>query len=262
MVLNDHQSSFKVASLGSGSKGNATLVAAGRTSLMIDCGFTLKETLSRCQRLGFAAEDLNAILVTHEHQDHIKGAGALSRKLKIPIYTSQGTYLSDKLGAVDFRRIKSYEDFVIGDLNIKPFSVPHDAREPCQFMFSAFGKRLGVLSDLGSITKPIIELLSNCQALMLEMNHDFEMLMNGPYPYQLKQRVAGNLGHLNNQQTLELLKKLDFEHLELMIATHLSEQNNCPQLVRKELDRLFLERQVQVKVAGQWDGFDWVDIIN
>ncbi|MRX27070.1 MBL fold metallo-hydrolase [Kangiella sp. HZ709] len=251
---------FKVASLGSGSKGNGTLVSAGSTNLLIDCGFTVKETLKRFAALEFSPQSLSAILVTHEHQDHIKGAGALSRRFNIPVFTTQGTFLSGKIGECDFRAISPFQHFSIDKLMVEAFSVPHDAREPCQFVLQYNDKRLAVVSDLGSITQPIIEKMQSCHALLLEMNHDYEMLMTGVYPMSLKRRVGGKLGHLNNQQSIELLKQLDFDRLELMVATHLSEQNNCPRIVESLLAETFENKAIVYKVANQEQGLDWIEL--
>ncbi len=253
-------SGLKIASLGSGSKGNATLIQSEQACIMVDCGFTLKETELRCQKLGFDLASLSAILVTHEHQDHIKGSGPLSRKYQVPIYSSQGTFLSGKFGQpYEYFKIKPYQDFELGDLTIIPFNVPHDAREPCQFVIQVADRRLAILSDLGKITEPIVELLATCQGILLEMNHDYEMLMNGPYPYQLKQRVGGSLGHLNNQQSLDLLAQLDLSQLSLVVATHLSEQNNCPNLVKRQLNDVFADSAVEYHVADQTEGLYWLD---
>lgn len=252
---------FKVASLGSGSKGNATLVSAGDVHLLIDCGFTVKEISKRFDLLGFQPENLSAILVTHEHQDHIKGAGALSRKYKLPVYATHGTCLSGKLGDCQQKYISLFEHFSFEGVRIEAFSIPHDAREPCQFVIDYAGKRLGVISDLGSVTKPIIEKLQSCHALLLEMNHDYDLLMKGVYPLSLKRRVGGNLGHLNNQQSIELLKKMDLDKLEFVVATHLSEQNNCPKLVEDLLKQALENTKVQYKIADQQSGLGWVNLI-
>lgn len=251
---------FKVSSLGSGSKGNATLVSAGSTHLLIDCGFTVKETLKRFEALEFDAENLTAILVTHEHQDHIKGVGALSRRFNLPVYTTHGTYLSGKLGDCNSNFISLFEHLSINDVVIEAFSIPHDAREPCQFVIEFNCKRLAIVSDLGSFTQPIIDKLRTCNALLLEMNHDYEMLMSGVYPYSLKQRVGGNLGHLNNHQSIELLKKMDFHKLDFVVATHLSEQNNCPQMVEALLADTLQDSTVEYRVATQESGLDWLEL--
>lgn len=263
-VVND-DFSLKVASLGSGSKGNCTLVASQQSLLVIDCGFTLKEFLLRLEKFKISPESIDAILVTHEHQDHIKGAGALSRKYSIPVYATRGTELSEKLGKVkNFNRVISKQPFNIKDLRIEPFLVPHDAREPCQFTFHSQQKKLSLLSDLGSVTSTVIEALDHSHALLLEMNHDWNMLQQGVYPDYLKRRVGGDFGHLNNDQSLALLKKLNLESLELLVATHLSEENNSADLVQSELsaflDSANLSKQVQSSVACQQQGLSWFKI--
>lgn len=263
-IIND-DFSLKVASLGSGSKGNSTLIASQQSLLAIDCGFTLKEFLIRLEKFEVSPEAIDAILVTHEHQDHIKGAGALSRKYAIPVYATRGTELSEKLGKIkDFNRVVSKESFEIKDIRVEPFLVPHDAREPCQFSFHSNQKKLSLLSDLGSITDTVIHALNHSHALLLEMNHDRDMLQQGVYPDYLKRRVGGDFGHLNNEQSLALLNRLNLDSLELLVATHLSEENNSTDLVLSELSA-FLERAnlsdtVQSLVACQQKGLNWFKI--
>lgn len=257
--------SLKTASLGSGSKGNCTLIASQQALIVVDCGFTLKEFIVRLAKFNLSPEAIDAILVTHEHQDHIKGAGALSRKYSIPIYATRGTELSEKLGKVDdFYRVIPKQIFQIKDCVIEPFLVPHDAREPCQFTFQSGQKKLSLLSDLGSITNTVIESVKDSHALLLEMNHDWSMLQQGKYPDYLKRRVGGDFGHLNNDQSLSLLKQLELNSLELLVATHLSEENNSAALVQSELSKFLklagLDNQVHCSVASQDNGLDWLSI--
>jgi phosphoribosyl 1,2-cyclic phosphodiesterase len=252
---------LKVASLGSGSKGNSTLIATKEATVMVDCGFTLKETLKRLERLEVMPYDIDAVLVTHEHQDHISGVGPLSRKFNIPVWSTRGSLLSGKCGKLnEFSIIEGFQRFQIHDLDIVPISVPHDAREPCQYLFKAYGKQLGVLTDLGSYTPEIIDVLQSCDGLLLECNHDEEMLWNGPYPRSLKQRVGGPLGHMSNKQAITLLEKVHSERLKLLIASHISEQNNCPNLVQQSVAEAIQWPLNDVIISEQDQGFGWYEL--
>lgn len=251
---------MQVASLGSGSKGNATLVQHGDATLMIDCGFSAKETERRLTILGVDAADLTAILVTHEHGDHIRGVGALSRKYDLPVYCSSGTARGDNLGKIaDLNIINLHQSFSIAEIEIQPVPVPHDAREPCQFIFRAAQRVLGLLTDLGSISAHVESEYRACETLLLEFNHDLDMLARGPYPPALKQRVAGNWGHLNNVQAINFLEILLGERLNQLIATHISETNNCASMVASAIEP-YTEAVDQVTLASQSEGFDWLGV--
>ena len=228
---------MRFASLGSGSRGNATLVEAEGTRLLLDCGFPARELEQRLARLAVDADSLDAILVTHEHQDHIRGVGAVARRYGLPVWLSHGTRRSGRLGEVSDVRLlpPDHTDFQIGDIQISPYPVPHDAREPVQFVFQCKHSRLGVLTDTGTVTPHILDMLQACDALLLECNHDPQMLASGPYPPSLQRRVGGRLGHLSNRQAGELLEKLDHARLQHLVAGHLSERNNRPELVREAL---------------------------
>ena len=220
---------MRFAMLGSGSRGNGTLVSAGSTTVLVDCGFMLRETERRLARLEARAQDLAGILVTHEHADHIGGVARLARKYRIPVYLTRGTY--DGWPDAPVPRVQKFsagEGFTIGELMVQSFPVPHDAREPCHFVFSDGTRRVGTVSDAGSVNEPMQRALSGLDALMLEFNHDFEMLVNGPYPAALRDRVGGALGHLSNRQSAELLLALDVSRLRHLVLTHLSEKNNTP----------------------------------
>lgn len=252
---------LKVASLGSGSKGNATIVSNGESTVMVDCGFTIKETLKRLQTLELDAHSIDAILVTHEHQDHISGVGPLSRKFNIPVWATRGSILSGKCGALSqLHYISGFKDFSVGSLTIVPLPVPHDAREPCQFLFKHQQQHLAILTDLGSFTPEIIEQLKSCNGLLLECNHDEQMLWDGVYPERLKRRVAGQYGHMSNKQAVDLLTKLNKNQLQLLIASHLSEKNNCPILVRESLAKAMSWPEQKILIAEQDQGFSWQEI--
>jgi len=252
--------SLRFSSLGSGSEGNALLVAVGRTHVLMDCGFGLRDTLARLARLGVSPEQLSGIVVTHEHSDHISGVARLARKFNLPVWLTHGTLRSKPAAfadVADINEIAPHLAFSIGDIEILPYPVPHDAAEPVQFVFSDGTFRLGVLTDAGHGTAHIERMLSGCHALVLECNHDTEMLMNGDYPYSLKQRVGGRFGHLNNKESGDILSKLDVSNLQHLIAAHLSRKNNAPELAVSALSTAIGCEKNWVGVASQEEGFSW-----
>ncbi len=249
---------MRFASLGSGSRGNATVVEAGATRLMIDCGFSCAETEKRLDRLEIEPESIDAILVTHEHSDHIAGVARFSRRFGTEVWMTHGTELMHQGGELAaLRCFSSHQSFRIGDITVDPFPVPHDAREPCQFVFSRGESRLGLLTDAGSITRHMVEALDGLDALILEFNHDPQMLAEGPYPPSLKARVGGDYGHLSNSQAASLLEKLDLGRLKLLVAAHLSEKNNHPDLAHEHLSRVLDGHGTAFHIAGQSDGTGW-----
>jgi phosphoribosyl 1,2-cyclic phosphodiesterase len=251
---------MRFAFLGSGSEGNSLLVQAGDTTLMLDCGFSVSETVSRLSRLGLQAEQLDAILVTHEHSDHIGGVARLSRKFNLPVWMTHGTLLTQR-GAFDdiaVTELNPHQCFTVGDIEVRPFLVPHDAREPVQYVLSDGMRRLGVLTDTGHITPHVVESLAGCHAMVLECNHDEEMLRNGRYPPSLKQRVGGRFGHLSNRQAAELLASLDISKLKHIVAAHLSKQNNRPELAARALSAVLSCRQEEIRIASQSEGLGWI----
>lgn len=250
--------SLRFASLGSGSKGNATLVSDGETHVLVDCGFGLRETERRLARFGLHPRQLAAVLVTHEHGDHIAGVGMLARRHGLPVYLSAGTWLSGRLGDVpQHRLIVPQMRFAIDGLEIDPVTVPHDAREPVQFCFRARDRQLGVLTDLGHPSAHVIDAFSGCDALILECNHDPRMLAEGSYPPRLKRRVGGNWGHLANAQAHELLRRVGLDRLQRIVCSHLSEQNNRPELARESLTPLLDGDDTRLLIAAQDIGFEW-----
>ena len=252
---------MRFASLGSGSRGNATLVEQDDTCLLVDCGFSMKETEARLARLATSAQAIDAVLITHEHGDHINGVGALARKYAIPVWATGGTFAADRLGErIEQKRICSHSAFAIGDIEVQPFPVPHDAREPSQFVFSNGDKRLGLLTDVGSRTPHLEEQLSACDALILECNHDKKMLDNGEYPLSLKRRVGGELGHLSNVQAADILGRIDTAKLTQLVAAHLSEKHNTPELAQTALAEVLGCSNDWISVADQQIGFDWRDV--
>lgn len=254
---------MRFASLGSGSEGNALLVAAGQTMVLMDCGLGLQDTINRLARLGVSPEQLGGIVVTHEHGDHIGGVARLARKFDLPVWLTHGTLRSQPKAFADslhLHEIDSHQTFSIGDIEVLPYPVPHDAAEPVQFVFSDGGQRLGVLTDTGCSTAHIEQMLSGCHALVLECNHDIDMLMNGDYPASLKQRVGGRFGHLNNQESAAILAKLDVSKLQHLIAAHLSRRNNTPELAVRALCGAIGCEEDWVGVATQAEGFAWREI--
>jgi phosphoribosyl 1,2-cyclic phosphodiesterase len=252
---------MRFASLGSGSRGNATLIESGSTLVMLDCGFSVRETERRMATLGRSPDQLRAMLVTHEHGDHVRGVPALARKYRLPVWLTHGTrqMLRDP-ELPEVRYLDTHRCLVLDDLQVEPFTVPHDAREPCQFCFSDGARRLGVLTDTGRVTPHILACLDGCDALLLECNHDAGMLADGPYSPALKLRVGGPLGHLSNGQAGELLARLDYSRLQHLVAAHLSEKNNRPALARNALAQVAGCSADWIAVAGQEEGLDWREI--
>jgi phosphoribosyl 1,2-cyclic phosphodiesterase len=255
---------MRFASLGSGSEGNALVVQVEQTCVLMDCGFSLSETATRLARLGLAIDNLDGIVVTHEHGDHIKGVAQLARKHSIPVWLTHGTRLMHGkalAGIAALNEIAPHHFFAIGGLQIQPYAVPHDAAEPVQYVFSDGAKRLGVLTDTGCATPHIEAMLNGCDALVLECNHDTAMLDRGDYPYSLKQRVGGRFGHLNNNAAAALLAKLDTRNLQHLVAAHLSRKNNTPELAVNALSNALNCKAEWVNVATQESGFDWLEIV-
>lgn len=252
---------LRFASLGSGSKGNGMLIESGKTRILLDCGFTLGETERRLHRLGCPPQSITAILVTHEHGDHAGGVGRLSRRYGLPVWLTVGS--NHAMRDNRFARthyVNVHQSLEIDDLHITPFPVPHDAREPCQFVFSNGNHRLGVLTDVGSHTPLIIEMLQGLDALMLECNYDAVMLANGPYPPSLKARVAGRYGHLDNHQSTQLLEQLDLGALQHLVGMHLSENNNLPQHAYQALCSGVGCEKSWIQLANQDDGIGWLEV--
>jgi phosphoribosyl 1,2-cyclic phosphodiesterase len=252
--------SLRFASLGSGSRGNSTLVEWNSGTLLIDCGFSVRETTQRLERLGKRPEDISAILVTHEHSDHIRGVAPLARRYGLPVFMTPGTYHSRDIGELpDLRLIESYAPFEVDQLKITPVAVPHDAREPAQFIIERSGIKLGILTDLGSITAHVEEHYQDLDAILLEANHDPFMLASGPYPPSLKKRVGGLWGHLSNQQAAGFLQRLNCARLQHLVVAHISQQNNSLELAQAALAPVTVEVK-QITFACQNQGFDWLSV--
>ncbi len=257
---------MRFASLGSGSAGNALVVEVNQTRIMLDCGFSIKEAALRLERLNLSPADLAGIVITHEHDDHAGGAFKFAAKYNIPVWLTYGTLkMAERYFPSQHRLqlnvIDSHSIIMIGDIEVQPYPVPHDAREPVQCVFSDGDLKLGVLTDVGRSTPYIEEMLSGCHALMLECNHDAEMLRNGPYSWSLKKRVGGELGHLENADSATLLSKLDNSKLQHVVAAHLSAKNNTPALAKSALAHVLGCEPDWVGVADQVDGLAWRQIV-
>lgn len=255
---------MRFASLGSGSRGNCLIVDAGASKLLLDCGFALRTTVERLARLGIAPEEIAGVLVTHEHSDHIAGVFKFASRYRIPVYLTHGTREAAPAAGSrlpDCHVIDSHAPFAIGALEVRPFPVPHDAREPVQYAFSDGAHCLGVLTDSGSITQHIVAMLGACDALVLECNHDSEMLAASSYPAMLKRRIAGNFGHLANEQAAALLRQISTARLQHIVAAHLSEQNNRPPLAARALASALGCGEAWIGLADQENGFAWRELL-
>jgi phosphoribosyl 1,2-cyclic phosphodiesterase len=250
----------RYCSLGSGSRGNATLVEAGRTRLLVDCGFNLRTTEARLAELGLSPRQLDAVLVTHEHSDHVAGVERLARQYALPVFMTPGTFHAMGRPAIRFEPVVLGDRFAIGDLEVTPVAVPHDAREPCQYIFDTGEYRLGILTDTGTVTPWIVQQYQRLDALFLEANYDPAMLANGPYPPHLRARVGGPLGHLSNQQAAGLLAELDRSSLRHVAVAHISEKNNLPELALGEFSAVLNDWSGQLVLARQNQGLPWQDL--
>jgi phosphoribosyl 1,2-cyclic phosphodiesterase len=258
---------MRFCSLGSGSSGNATLVEAGHgaatTRLLVDCGFTLRELKVRLALHGLTPADLSAVFVTHEHGDHLGCAFALRRRFGTPLWASDGTW---RIACGRCERppglhvARDGEPIAIGALEVTPFAVPHDAAEPLQLTVSDGASRLGVLTDLGHGTPAVVARLAGCDALLLECNHDVQMLEQGPYPWPLKRRVGGPRGHLANEQAAAILLACRHDGLRHVVAAHLSRQNNRPELAAATIAAVLATRPDDIVVADAFGGTPWLGL--
>ena len=257
---------IRFRSIGSGSGGNATVVEASSgittTRLLVDAGFSLKELDSRLARAGLAASDLDAVFVTHEHGDHIGCALALAEREHLPLWMSRGTWRATGGFGVPatLRFARDAEPIAIGDIEVHPFTVAHDAAEPLQLRCSDGGVRLVVLTDLGSITAHMIDNVAGCDAIVLECNHDAAMLANSRYPPSLKARIGGRFGHLSNATAAEILARCAGARLQHVVAAHLSRENNRPDLARAALAACFGGECEAIVIADPVAGFDWLQL--
>lgn len=252
---------LQVAALGSGSAGNAYVVRSASTLLLVDCGFTLKETTARLATLGLSPDQLDGVLVTHEHGDHLKGVGPLSRKHGLSVWLTHGTYhgARDRRFA-EARLFHAHEAFTIGDIGVDPFPTPHDAAESCQFVFEANDIRFATVTDLGACTPHVREKLAGINGLVVECNYDIEMLRDGPYPASLQARIRSDYGHLGNEQAGELLACLDHAALSCILLGHLSERNNSDVAALATVLSHLDDGHERVSVLAQHRSSRWFEI--
>jgi phosphoribosyl 1,2-cyclic phosphodiesterase len=256
---------LRFASLASGSSGNCLVAEASGTVVLVDCGLSLTETERRLARAGLEPCQVAALLVTHEHGDHACGAFEFAAAHRIAVYLTHGTLAALKaegkvLDGVALSIVNGRQSFFVDGIQVLPFTVPHDAREPVQYVLSDGASRLGVLTDVGISTSHVEKVLSGLDALVLECNYDRDLLWNGGYPRWLKERIAGPFGHLDNRESERLLAALDRSRLKHVIGAHLSQQNNRPELARAALARALGCEESWIGIAGQDDGFGWRSI--
>jgi len=256
---------LRFASIGSGSKGNCLVAEVGATRLLLDCGLSPRETERRLAKIGLAPRDLAGILVTHEHDDHAGQAYPFAAQHRLPVWLTYGTQaaLSDAgkvAGEVRTHTIDGRSEFAVGDIEVRPYTVPHDAREPVQFVLSDGAFRLGVLTDIGASTAHVEATLSGCDALVLECNHDVDLIWGGDYPKWLKERITGPFGHLSNRQAEHLLGAMERSRLQHVLAAHLSQQNNRPELARESLARAMGCAPDWIGLSTQEEGFAWREL--
>ena len=257
---------MRFASLGSGSKGNAMVVSGQGTHILLDCGLPLKQLEAALLRLDLGLENLDAVFITHEHGDHIRGVRSLLKRRPMPVYMSNGTALAancTQLSQLTF--VQDRQCINIGSLSVRAVVVPHDAREPCQYIVHntsgpAANKKLGLLTDLGCESEHVVEAYADCDGLVLECNHDVDKLNAGPYPASVKRRVLGDWGHLSNVQARKLLQRLRPEKLQWLVLAHISQQNNSVPLALREIQSVFTDH-ARLVVADQANGFDWLELI-
>jgi len=258
---------IRFASLASGSRGNCLLVEVGASRLLLDCGLAPRETARRLARLGLEPADITGIIVTHEHDDHVGGVFPFAARNGLPVWITHGTLRAagesgkgDESGAVQLNIVDARSAFAVGDIRVQPYTVPHDAREPVQFVLSDGALRLGVLTDIGASTSHVEQALTGCEGLVLECNHDLEMLWSSSYPKWLKQRISGPFGHLDNGQARALLASLDRSRLQHVIGAHLSQQNNRQERARRALALALGCEEEWVGLATQEEGFGWREL--
>lgn len=258
---------MRFCSLGSGSTGNATLIEAGSggttTRVLVDAGFSLRDLDSRLARCGLGVEAIDAVFVTHEHGDHVGCAVTLARKHGIDLWTSRGTWRAIGAPELDPQRLHFVRDgqtIELRDLQLTPFTVAHDALEPLQLRATDGACHLGVLTDVGSSTPHLVQMLQRCDALLLECNHDRELLAASSYPASLKARIGGRYGHLANDAAAQILADCLHDGLKRLVAAHLSESNNTPALARAALAEVCGAAPADIVVADPLLGFDWITI--
>lgn len=248
------KNNMSVCMLASGSKGNAVYIASGETALLLDAGLSGVEIERRLSAIHVNPADLDAILISHEHADHIRGAGILSRRYNLPVYITRQTYraATPQLGKIkSLHYFKCGSGFSIDTLDIRPFSLSHDAEDPAGFTFHCNGAKIGVATDLGIATGMVRENLKECGILVLEANHDPGMLITGTYPWPVKQRIKGRGGHLSNNDAKQLLAELTHTGLAHVVLAHLSGENNTPEKAMATVGQALSRSRTRLSVATQ-----------
>ncbi|HKH99532.1 MAG TPA: MBL fold metallo-hydrolase [Candidatus Sulfotelmatobacter sp.] len=243
---------MSVSMLASGSRGNCAMVSSASTNILVDAGISGRETFKRMKALGEDPHSLSAILITHEHSDHIYGLATLAKRLRIPVFMTGATHqawaraLRDQRGEKPklekFERFESGHRFQVGDIEVKPFTIPHDAADPVGFTFRAEGVKVGFATDLGYLPVSVRDHLRGCDVLVMESNHDLEMLRVGPYPWSVKQRVMSRVGHLSNEALANFFINDYDNSATFVVLAHLSEQNNHPEIARREAEKALSAR--------------------
>lgn len=265
MMADPDQIALRVCILGSGSKGNCTYIESPEARVLIDAGLSAREIERRLRYIDRTPEGLDGVLISHEHADHIQGAGTLARRYKLPVYANPGTWQKARhvAGVVDdLREFCTGTPFSLKDLVIDPFSLPHDAEDPVAFRISWHRRTMAVVTDLGYPSQLVRERMKGCHLLVLEANHDGAMLQAGPYPWPLKQRIGGKSGHLSNTQSGELLREVLHDELEHVVLAHLSEINNLPDLARLTTQEVLGNRNTRLSIASQRDVSDWFSLVD
>lgn len=252
---------FEIYSLISGSSGNASLVTNGKVHILIDCGTSGKRAFELIQSTGISPESISAVLVTHEHSDHTKGVGIVARRLRLPVYATAGTHAAMDIGRLDDGSrivIRPGTELEIGGIGVLPFSIPHDAAEPCGYSFFFGNTKLTVATDIGRVTDELMDNIKGSQSIILESNHDIDMLRFGEYPYPLKQRILSDIGHLSNEAAAETALELVRSGTKHIMLGHLSDKNNMPEIAKMEAynkltdNGVKIDEDVTLQVAGRY----------
>lgn len=236
-------------SLISGSSGNATFVSDGKTNLLIDCGMSGAKLKEALHAIDFAPENLDALLITHEHSDHVRGAGVVSRRYNLPVYATIGTHAGVDIGDIDDKNIKfvkENEEIEVGTIAVTPFAIPHDAAQPVGFTFNVDGEKYAIATDIGKMTRDILDHIIGSKKIILESNHDLQMLQYGSYPYPLKRRIMGDRGHLSNEMASKTALYLVQNGTEHIALGHLSKENNRPEIAMLESYNLLTQENIKV----------------
>lgn len=239
--------SFSFTVLGSGSRGNATVVSDGATTILFDAGFSGKELARRMKLVGLDPKDIDAVFISHEHSDHIKGAGVISRRYDLAVHATRKVHEGKILSREKLKgecRLVPGSPVIFDAFKVTPFEVPHDASQTIAFRIENAGKRMAIATDMGHTPPGVISKLRNCDALVLESNHDVEMLKNGPYPWPLKQRILSDRGHLENAKTGEILARVVGGRTKHVTLAHLSEENNTPAVALKTVKEILKSRMI------------------